>query len=146
MIMDKTHWFGAKKKVVSRVLRLFLRHARTGNYAASQLKHCSAPMITFRRIQQLLPEDPYLTFLRAYSAPALAHFHKLAIVEWGGKMIVKDEHWWLKIFFSGESRFTSDSHNVLSIYWSDSGYPVRRLATWCNRGDVVGLFFVLWPV
>ena len=101
---------------MTRALRLILRHARSGNYTARQLRDRFAPIVTVRRIQQLLAEDPHLTWRRAAPAPELAPTHKAARVEWARKIIVKGERWWQKIVFSNESRFILDDPDVLSVY------------------------------
>ena len=53
-----THKRGAKKKAMTRALRLILRHARSGSYTVRQLRDRFTPFVTVRRIQQLLAEDP----------------------------------------------------------------------------------------
>ncbi len=69
---------GPKRKVLQREVRLLLRQARTGEYSARQLRDLYAPMVTVRRVQQLLAADPHLTWRRPHAAPKLTASHRAA--------------------------------------------------------------------
>lgn len=70
---------GGKRKVWLRTVRLILRQAKTGNYTTRQLRDRYAPMITVRRVQQMLASDPNLSWQRATPAPSLVLITKMLV-------------------------------------------------------------------
>ena len=62
---------GARCKLCKRVVRLLLRAASSGLFAARQLQEHSTLMTTVRRVQQLITAEPIWNWERMPSAPKL---------------------------------------------------------------------------
>ncbi len=108
-----------RRKLPMRLVRLILRQAKTGLYTARELRDRYAPMVTVRRVQQLLAAEHDLTWSRMPASPKLTPRHRQKRLEWVRGMAVKGEKWWRRVVFNDESRFFLDGPDGLSTHWHD---------------------------
>lgn len=59
-IRERLRRRGVRRKLPKRCVRLMLRAARTENFTARELQVRYAPMVTVRRVQKLLAQEPTL--------------------------------------------------------------------------------------
>ncbi len=135
---------GILRRLYRRVQRLMMRSAHTGQYTVCQLRDRYAPMITVRRVQQILQAEPSLEYVRAVPVPRLLTRHRNERLEWARDMIQRGGRFWRRVFFSDESRFTLDGRDGLAAYWQDNCQPGRWFGCRQHGGGKchgVGLFF-----
>ena len=91
-----------KRQVTLRIVRLICRKARTGLFSARELQEKYAPMVTVRRVQQLLSADTYLNFFRVQKALMFTPAHKSARLDWARKYVLKGARFWNGVIYSDE--------------------------------------------
>ncbi len=136
---------GIRRKLPMRVVRLILRRAKTGLYTSRELRDAFAPMVTVRRVQQLLAADPDLCWQQMPASPALTADHRRARLQWARQKAVIGGRWWRRVVFSDESRFSLDGPDRLSAHWHNA----RRLRRWqrarrCGGGSVMVWAWFSW--
>ena len=131
---------GVRRKLPLRGLRLMIRAAHSGSYTAQDLQQRYAPMISVRRVQQLLAAEPTLKWEKMPSAPGLTRAHKQTRLCWARSMVRKGDALWRKVVFSDESRFTLDGPDGYSAHWQDT----RKCGRWRSSRRFGGGSVMVW--
>ena len=114
---------GRPRKISSKLVRALRRKARTGNYNARELRCFFELDCTVRRVQQLLNEDPRLSWNKMRNIPFMKKHHREARKKFAENLSSKTTGFWRSVvFLDKKSLIQTDpigTHSTgLTVHWT----------------------------
>lgn len=90
---------GLHRTVLLIEVRLILHLACTRGYTVVYLGDRCVPVVSIRRVKQLILSIPHLHWECVTCAPTLTSAHRVAPVGWSRKILVKGSRFWRRVIF-----------------------------------------------